>query len=89
MSQPLGSKPEKSGPAITWRGIVLILILVVVGIFVITNWTEAPVNFFGLTLTLPLGLLVVIVFALGVLLGGLVRGAARKLRKPKPVEPKK
>ena len=77
--------PSRSaGMRITWRGIVLVLISVLLLVFAVQNLQSAPVNFLGATLQLPVWLLVVASFILGMLLGGLVRGAARKLRNKSP-----
>jgi uncharacterized integral membrane protein len=71
---------RRAGMRITWRGIVVVLLVVLLLVFAVQNLQSAPVNFLGATLQLPVWVLVVASFILGVLLGGLVRGAARKLR---------
>ncbi len=82
----LGSAPKKSGMRITWRGISLIVIAVLLLVFAVQNLQLAAVNFLGATMQLPVWVLVVVSFILGMLLGGLVKGAARTLRnKPKAV----
>lgn len=73
----------KGGMRITWRGITLIVIAVVLLVFAVQNLESAPVSFLGVQFSVPVWLLVVVTFLLGMLLGGLVRGAARGLRKPK------
>jgi uncharacterized integral membrane protein len=73
----------KGGMRITWRGIVLIIIAVLLLVFAVQNLESAPVSFLGVDFSVPVWLLVVVTFALGMLLGGVVRGAARGLRKPK------
>ena len=70
------------GMRITWRGIVVIAIIFVLGLFAVQNFQTAQVNLFGATLDIPVWLLVIAVFALGVLLGGFVKGMTRRLRKP-------
>jgi uncharacterized integral membrane protein len=77
---------SKSGVRFTWRGIVLVIIGVLLLVFAVQNFAMAPVQFLRLTVDLPVWLLVVGSFLLGMLLGGLVRGTARKLRKPHPQE---
>lgn len=79
-TNPSGAK----GMRITWRGIVVIAIIFVLGLFAVQNFQTAQVNLFGATLNIPVWLLVIAVFALGVLLGGFVKGMTRTLRKPKP-----
>lgn len=79
-ANPSGAK----GMRITWRGIVVIVIVFVLGLFAVQNFQTAQVNLFGATLDIPVWLLVIAVFVLGVFLGGFVKGMTRKLRKPKP-----
>ena len=83
----LAKKPEKKGITLTWRGIVLILAGVLLLVFAVQNLQTAPVSFLGATVDVWVWLLVVASFLLGMLLGGVVRAGARKLRKPKPVKP--
>jgi uncharacterized integral membrane protein len=73
----------KGGMRITWRGIVLIIIAVLLLVFAVQNLESAPVSFLGVEFSVQVWLLVVVSFVLGMLLGGIVRGAARGLRKPK------
>ena len=80
----LAKKPEKKGLTLTWRGIVLIIIAVILLVFAVQNLQTAPVNFLGAALDVWVWLLVVGSFLLGMLLGGVVKAGARKLRKPKP-----
>lgn len=75
--------PAKGGMRITWRGIVLILIAVLLLVFAVQNLESAPVSFLGVEFSIQVWILVVVSFLLGMLLGGVVRGAARGLRKPK------
>ena len=65
----------------TGRMIVIILILVVAAMFMFSNWDSLPLKFLGWsTPSLPMWLWLLIMFLLGVLLGGVVRGGIRKLR---------
>ena len=83
----LAKKPEKKGITLTWRGIVLILVAVLLLVFAVQNLQTAPINFLGATVDVWVWLIVVATFLLGMLLGGVVKAGARKLRKPKPVKP--
>jgi uncharacterized integral membrane protein len=83
----LAKKPDKSGLTLTWRGIVLILVAVLLLVFAVQNLQTAPINFLGATVDVWVWLIVVATFLLGMLLGGVVRAGARKLRKPKVVKP--
>jgi uncharacterized integral membrane protein len=74
---------SKGGIRLTWRGIVLILFGVLLLVFAVQNLESAPVSFLGVQFSVPVWLLVLVSFILGMLLGGIVRGTARKLRKPK------
>lgn len=84
MSESFGRAQEKKGIKVTWRGIVLVIIAFFLAIFAVQNFQSADVNFLGLSLSVPVWLLVPGTFILGMFLGGVVRGTARKLRKPKP-----
>lgn len=85
MSNTFGQANGKGrkGMIITWRGIVLILIGVLLLVFAVQNFDSADVKFFGMAFSIPVWLLVSGSFGLGMLLGGFVLGTARKLRKPK------
>lgn len=83
----LAKKPEKKGVTLTWRGVVLIIIAVLLLVFGVQNLQTAKVNFLGATVDVWVWLLVVGSFLLGMLLGGVVRAGARRLRKPKPAKP--
>lgn len=76
--------PSKKGMTITWRGAVLIVIGVVLLVFAVQNLQSATVFFLGVEFSVWVWLLVVGSFLLGMLLGGVVRAGARRLRKPKP-----
>jgi len=63
------------------RMIVTILILAVSLSFIFSNWESVPLKFLWLsTPSLPMWLWLLITFAVGVLLGGVVRGGIRKMR---------
>lgn len=83
MNNEQGSAGSQKGMRITWRGIVVIVIVVALIVFGVQNLESAQVKFLGMEFSVPVWLLVSGTFALGVLLGGLVRGTARKLRKPR------
>jgi len=74
---------SQRGVRITWRGVVLIVIAIALLVFAVQNLQSAPVQFLGIEFDVPVWLLVSSTFILGMLLGGVVRGTARKLRKPK------
>ena len=78
----LAKKPEKKGVTLTWRGVVLIIIGVLLLVFAVQNLQTTPVNFLGAQVDVWVWLLVIGSFLLGMLLGGAVKAGARKLRKP-------
>jgi uncharacterized integral membrane protein len=82
MNNEIGHAKDKPGMRITWRGIVLIVIVVALLVFCVQNLDSAPVSFLGMQFSVPVWLLVSGTFILGMLLGGVVKGTARKLRKP-------
>lgn len=67
------------------RIVIAIILAIFALIVIVQNSQSAQVQFFGMSLSLPLWLLLVIFFLLGVLTSGLVRGGARRLmgRPPK------
>ncbi|MBU6278647.1 MAG: DUF1049 domain-containing protein [Actinomycetales bacterium] len=81
----LGRPKEKKQRA-GWRTWVTIILLVLLLIFAVQNLQTVRVAYFGWSFDVWVWLLVVVSFALGVLMGGLVRRGVRKLRKPEPVE---
>jgi uncharacterized integral membrane protein len=84
MTDAFGSAEKKSGMRITWRGIVLIIIVFLLALFAVQNLNEAKVSFIGMDFDIFVWVIVTVSFLLGMLLGGVVRGTARKLRKPHP-----
>jgi len=84
MSDTFGQGESKRGMRLTWRGIVIIVIAVVLLVFAVQNLNTAQVKFLGMDFDIYVWLIVTASFLLGMLLGGVVRGTARKLRKPKP-----
>lgn len=72
------------------RMVVVIIILAIALIFMLQNLDSVPVNILWMSVNMPAWLLMVIMFVLGMLLGGVVRGGFRKLRgKDKQVSDKK
>jgi uncharacterized integral membrane protein len=86
MNDSLSREPKK-GLRISWRGVTLIVVFFLLALFAVQNFQPAQVNLFGMEIEMPVWLLVTVVFVLGVFLGGAVRGATRKLRKPKAPRP--
>lgn len=83
MADNFGKSAKKPGTKVTWRGVILVLIAMVLVVFAVQNLNSAEVTFFGLDFSIPVWLLVLGSFLLGMFLGGAVKGTARKLRKPK------
>ena len=83
MTNAFGHTEPKKGMRITWRGIVLIIIGFLLALFAVQNLNTAQVSFLGMDFDIFVWVIVTVPFLLGMLLGGAVRGTARKLRKPK------
>jgi len=83
MTNTFGNPAPKKGMRITWRGIVLIIIGFLLALFAVQNLNTAQVSFLGMDFEIFVWVIVTVSFLLGMLLGGAVRGTARKLRKPK------
>lgn len=78
-----GKSAKRPATRITWRGVVLVLIAIALVLFAVQNLNSADVTFLGLDFSVPVWLLVIGSFLLGMFLGGAVKGTARRLRKPK------
>lgn len=83
MTNAFGHSEQKKGMRITWRGIVIIIIGFLLALFAVQNLNTAQVSFFGMDFDIFVWVIVTVSFLLGMVLGGAVRGTARKLRKPK------
>jgi uncharacterized integral membrane protein len=83
MSNAFGQSAQKKGMRITWRGIVLVIIGFLLVLFAVQNLNTAQVSFLGMDFDIFVWVIVTVSFLLGMVLGGVVRGTARKLRKPK------
>jgi uncharacterized integral membrane protein len=83
VSNTFGQSAQKKGLRITWRGIVLVILGFLLALFAVQNFNTAEVTFLGMDFDIYVWVIVVVSFLLGMVLGGLVRGTARKLRKPK------
>lgn len=64
----------------TGRLIAIIVVAVLALIFIVQNFVSVPVKVFGLEVDLPLWLVMVVMFILGMLLGGVARTGVRRLR---------
>ena len=80
MAKQNAVSPAGKTGGLTVRGVVSVVILAALVVFVLQNTTGVPIHFLGLYVTLPVWLLIVAAFVLGMLLDGLVRGAIRKSR---------
>lgn len=83
MTNAFGQSGQKKGMRITWRGIVLVIIGFLLALFAVQNLNTAQVSFLGMDFDIFVWVIVTVSFLLGMVLGGAVRGTARKLRKPK------
>jgi uncharacterized integral membrane protein len=73
-------KAATEGKRITARGVISIIILIVAVTFMAQNTTTVPVKFLNFSLEVWLWALILVVFLLGMFLGGAVRAGVRKLR---------
>ena len=60
----LAKKPDKKSLTLTWRGIVLILVAVLLLVFAVQNLQTASINFLGATVDVWVWLIVVVTFGL-------------------------
>ncbi len=71
-----GKDVEKGG--VPWGAVIAGIIAVLALVVIVQNSESTNVQLFGLTIALPLWLVLVIFFLLGVLCSGLVRRGVRK-----------
>lgn len=80
----MASSPQAKKGGVSARAIISIVIIAILAILIFQNFATVPINFFAWTLTLPVWLVIVVSFVLGMVLGGAARGLVRSLRgKPK------
>ena len=72
--------PEDTGRKFNLRIVIVIAILVLAGIVIAQNTEDATFNFLSWDISMPLWLVLTIMFVLGMFLGGAVRGGIRRLR---------
>ena len=72
--------PEDTGRKFNLRIVIVIVILVLAVIVIAQNTEDATFNFLSWDISMPLWLVLSIMFVLGMLLGGAVRGGIRRLR---------
>lgn len=75
---PIPDSAKNGG--ISARGVIAMILGLLVLIFVIQNWSSAKMHLFFWDIEIPLGLLILIIFALGVLTSGMTRKGIRRLR---------
>lgn len=83
VANTFGASSQKKGMVVTWRGVVLVIIGFLLALFAVQNFNTAQVSFLGMDFDVYVWVIVTVSFLLGMVLGGVVRGTARKLRKPK------
>jgi lipopolysaccharide assembly protein A len=76
----MASEKKKFNGRLISGGIVAVIALLIV----IQNTNNATINFLSWSWSMPLWLILVIMFLLGMLLGGVVRTGVRKLRGSTP-----
>lgn len=63
------------------------IVAVIAFIIIVQNTASAEIKFLGWSWNMPIWLILVIMFVLGMLLGGVVRTGVRKLRGAEPKKP--
>jgi len=79
----MSSEKKKFNGRLISGGIVAVIALIIV----IQNTNNATINFLSWSWSMPLWLILAIMFVLGMLLGGVVRTGVRKLRGATPKKP--
>ena len=73
-------KAATESKRISARGVIAIIILVIAVIFMAQNTTDVEIRILSFSLTVWLWALILVVFLMGMILGGAVRAGVRKLR---------
>ena len=73
-------KAATEGKRVTVRGVISIIILIIAVIFMAQNTTDVEIKILGFSFTVWLWALILVVFLMGMILGGAVRAGVRKLR---------
>ncbi len=73
-------KAATESKRISARGVIAIIILVIAVIFMAQNTTDVEIRILSFSLTVWLWALILVVFMMGMILGGAVRAGVRKLR---------
>ena len=72
--------PERTGRKFNLRIAIGVVVLILGVILIAQNTEKVTINFLNFDITTWLWLLLTVMFVLGMLLGGAVRGGIRKLR---------
>ena len=73
-------KAATESKRISARGVIAINILLIAVIFMAQNTTDVEIRILGFSFTVWLWALILVVFLMGMILGGAVRAGVRKLR---------
>ena len=73
-------KAATESKRISARGIIAIIILIIAVVFMAQNTTDVTIRVLGYSFDVWLWALILVVFLLGMVLGGAVRAGVRKLR---------
>ncbi|CAB4931181.1 MAG: DUF1049 domain-containing protein [Actinobacteria bacterium] len=73
-------KAATEGKRISARGVIAIIILIIAVVFMAQNTTDVTIKVIGYSFEVWLWALILVVFLLGMFLGGAVRAGVRKLR---------
>lgn len=73
-------KAATESKRISVRGVIAIIILVIAVVFMAQNTTDVTIRVLGYSYDVWLWALILVVFLLGMVLGGAVRAGVRKLR---------
>jgi uncharacterized integral membrane protein len=86
----MAAKSENAGHGTSGKGIgtgrliAIIVVAALAALFILQNFQTVPVKILTFELNLPLWLVMVVLFVLGMLLGGAARSGFRKLRGAPP-----
>ncbi|MEX0995548.1 MAG: LapA family protein [Flavobacteriaceae bacterium] len=70
------------------KKIFLILFLILIVIFSVQNSQTISIDFFNWSVKLPVSLIIILVYILGMTTGGIISSVIRSLAEPKKAKPK-
>ncbi|MEX2350458.1 MAG: LapA family protein [Flavobacteriaceae bacterium] len=69
------------------KKIILTIFVILIAIFAVQNSQSTTIEFFNWSVKLPVSIVIILVYILGMTTGGILSSVLRKLAEPKKVKP--